>query len=49
MERREMPVSTKPAVKKPESQKVALTQEQLDMQRYLGAEFVPLAEKPKPK
>jgi len=38
----------KPAVKKPESKKAPLTQEQLDMQKYLGQEFVALAATPMP-
>lgn len=36
-----MPVSKKSEVKKPEEKKVELTQEQLDMQKYLG--FIPEA------
>lgn len=39
--RRAMPVSKKSEVKKPEEKKVELTQEQLDMQKYLG--FIPEA------
>lgn len=34
--RKAMPVSKKAEVKKPEEKKVELTQEQLDMQKYLG-------------
>lgn len=35
-----MPISAKPPVKKPESKKVELTQDQLDMLKYLGPDLI---------
>lgn len=45
--RKAMPVSAKSEVKKSESTKPKLTQEQLDMQKYLGMDSVQdIAKKP---